>query len=250
MAEAAKNLLSIERVKKLRGKRYANSLSEVREKMEAPLGFEAAVDFALSLPKAKFDESLEVAFNLGVDPKQADQMIRGALVLPHGTGKSAKVVVFAKGEKETEAKEAGADEVGAEELAEKIQKGYSDFTAVVATPDMMPVVSKVARVLGPKGLMPNPKVGTVTMNIKPVIEDLKKGRVEYRVDKNGIIHCGFGKVSFGADKLKENLKSILETIVKAKPASTKGHYLLSLHISSTMGPSVRIDHNEVSAKFG
>jgi len=242
-------VVSIEKIKKAQGKRYASALQVVRDKVTKPESLEAAVEFICGLPSPKFDESCEVAMRLGVDPKQSDQMIRGAIVLPHGTGKSAKIVVFAKGDKAKEALEAGADEVGAEELADKISGGWTDFTSAVATPDMMGVVSKVARVLGPKGLMPNPKLGTVTMNLKAVIEELKKGRVEYRVEKAGVIHAAFGKKSFGKEKLTENLRLLTEQVMKAKPSSAKGQYLVSMYVSTSMGPSVAVDTNQVAAMF-
>jgi len=249
MAQSGKNLESLEKIKTKQGKRYSAGVKLVREKAPSPVSYDKAIEILCDLPKTKFDETCDVAFRLGVDPKQSDQMVRGACVLPHGTGRSAKVVVFAKGEKAKEAEAAGADEVGAEDLADKISGGYSDFTAVVATPDMMAVVSKVARVLGPKGLMPNPKLGTVTMNLKSVIEELKKGRVEYRVDKNSVIHAPFGKRSFGKEKLTENLKTLTEQVVKAKPATAKGHYLLSMTLSTSMGPGVKVDQNQVLAAF-
>lgn len=246
MASAAQNLESVEVIKRKRGKRFANAVKALREKKIEAVSLEAAFEALLEFPKAKFDESCEIAIRLGVDPKQADQLIRGALVLPHGTGKSSKVVVFAKGEKAKEAQAAGADEVGDEDLAAKIQGGWQDFTSCVATPDMMPVVSKVARILGPRGLMPNPKLGTVTMDLAKVITELKKGRVEYRVDKNGVIHAPVGKVSFGKDKLVENTKLLIEQVVKAKPSTVKGHYVLSMFVTTTMGPSVRLDHAAVA----
>lgn len=249
MTFAARNLESIPKLKAKHGKRFASAVEKIRAEKTEMFSVENALNLMLQLPKARFDESCEIAFRLGVDPKQADQMVRGANVLPHGTGKKARVVVFAKGEKAKEAEAAGASEVGAEELAEKILKGYQDFTSVVATPDMMPVVSKVARVLGPRGLMPNPKLGTVTMNLKDVLGDLLKGRVEFRVDKNGIIHAPFGKVSFGKDKLLENSNALISQIVKLKPSSVKGVYLQSLHISTTMGPSLRLDHSEIASKY-
>lgn len=249
MAQAAQNLESIEKIKKKQGKRFALAVEKTRASQKEFHSIEEALETILSFPKTKFDETCELAFKLNVDPKQADQMIRGANVLPHGTGKSSRVVVFAKGEKENEAKEAGADEVGADDLAEKIQKGYSDFTSVVATPDMMAVVSKVARVLGPKGLMPNPKLGTVTMDLKKVIGDLKRGRVEFRVDKAGVVQAPFGKLSFGAEKLKENLMALIEQIVKLRPSSVKGSYILSIYISTSMGPSIRLDHNQLASMF-
>jgi len=190
----------------------------------------------------KFDETVDVAVRLGVDPKHADQMVRGAIVLPNGIGKSLRVVVFAKGDKEREAREAGADFVGAEDLVKKItEENWMDFDSAIATPDMMGQVGKLGRVLGPRGLMPNPKTGTVTMDVTKAIREAKAGKVEYRVEKAGIIHAPVGKVSFDAAKLAENVHTILEAIVRAKPASSKGTYLRSITLSSTMGPGVRID---------
>jgi large subunit ribosomal protein L1 len=189
------------------------------------------------------DETVEVAINLGVDPKHADQMVRGAVVLPHGTGKSMRVAVFAKGERAKEAQEAGADFVGAEDLGEKIAGGFLDFDATVATPDMMGVVGRLGKVLGPRGLMPNPKVGTVTMDVARAVRELKGGRVEFRVEKAGIVHARLGKASFPAEKLRENFAALLDVIMKAKPATAKGVYLKGVAITTTMGPSVRIDTN-------
>ena len=206
-----------------------------------------ALDLVLKAAPANFDETVEVHLKLGVDGRHADQQVRGALVLPHGTGKTAKVLVFAKGPKETEAKEAGADFVGGEDMAEKIQKeGWFDFDVVVATPDMMGVVGKLGKLLGPKGLMPNPKSGTVTMDVTKALEDIKAGKVEYRLDKTNIIHTPIGKVSFGADKLKDNFNALVEAIVKAKPVAAKGQYLRSVTVASTMGPGVRINPARVA----
>lgn len=248
MAQAAQ-LVSIPDIKKKHGKRYASAVEKLRTSAASALNLEDAVKALLETPAPKFDETLEVALRLGVDPKQSDQMVRGAVVLPHGTGKSATVIAFAKGDKIKEAEEAGAVEVGGEELAQKILGGWLDFTSVVATPDMMAVVSKVARVLGPKGLMPNPKLGTVTMDLKSVINELKKGRVEFRVDKAGIVHAAFGKRSFGQEKLVENLKSLVETVMRAKPSTAKGTYLLSAYISGAMSPSVALDHQAILAQY-
>lgn len=245
----AQALLSIEELKKKHGKRYAAASEKLRKLEKTNFSVEEAVQALLDTPAPKFDESFELALRLGVDPKQSDQMIRGAVVLPHGTGKSASVIVFAKGEKVKEAEEAGALEVGGEELAQKILGGWTDFTSVVATPDMMPIVSKVARVLGPKGLMPNPKVGTVTMNLKTVIGELKKGRVEFRVEKAGIIQGPFGKRSFGADKLSENLNSLIDTVMRLRPSSVKGAFLLSAYISGAMTPSLALDHQAILSKY-
>jgi large subunit ribosomal protein L1 len=203
---------------------------------------EEAVGIAKKTARTKFDETVDLAVNLGVDPKQADQMVRGTVVLPHGTGKKVKVLVFAKGEKEKEAREAGADYVGAEDLAEKIQKeGWTDFDTVVATPDLMGLVGRLGKVLGPRGLMPNPKTGTVTFDVAKAIREIRAGKVEYRVEKAGIVHVPVGKASFDEQKLIENAKAVLESILKAKPSSSKGKYLKSVTVSTTMGPGVKMD---------
>lgn len=196
---------------------------------------------------AKFDESVEVVLNLGVDPKHADQMVRGTVVLPHGLGKTTRVIVIASGEKVREAREAGADEVGAEDLVQKIQGGWMDFDAVVATPDMMKSVGRLGKVLGPRGLMPNPKTGTVTLDVVKAVSELKAGKVEFRVDKTGIIHCAVGKVSFDADKLADNAKALITSVLRAKPATAKGRYVKNIVVSSTMGPGVPIDLASVDA---
>ncbi len=194
------------------------------------------------MPKTKFDQTVELHVKLGVDSKHADQQVRGTVVLPHGTGKTQKVLVFAKGDKAKEAEEAGADFVGAEELVPKIEKeNWFDYDVIVATPDMMGVIGRLGKVLGPKGLMPNPKSGTVTMDVKKAIAEIKSGKVEYRLDKTNIIHLGFGKVSFGADKLLENYTTIIEAIIKAKPAAAKGQYIRSVSMSTTMGPGLFIN---------
>ncbi len=229
------------------GKRYAASLSKIREQVEASdtmVTYPKAFEVLSGTTKTKFDESVVVAVRLNVDPKQADQMVRGAVTLPHGLGKTSKVVVFAKGEKAKEAETAGADFVGAEDLVEKINGGWQDFTSVVATPDMMGTVSKLGKVLGPRGLMPNPKVGTVTFDLAKTIQELKKGRAEFRVEKAGIIQASVGKLSFGKDKLSENFKALMDTIIRLKPQSVKGNYITSIYTSSSMGPSVRIDPTE------
>ena len=201
-----------------------------------------AVQHVKELATAKFDETIEMHIRLGVDGRHADQQVRGATVLPHGTGKSKKVLVFAKGAKAEEAEAAGADYVGAEDMAQKIQQeNWFDFDAVVATPDMMGVVGRLGRVLGPKGLMPNPKSGTVTMDVTKALEEIKAGKVEYRVDKTSIVHVPVGKVSFGVDKLEENLNTLMDAIIKAKPAAAKGTYIKSLVISTTMGPGVKFN---------
>ena len=198
---------------------------------------------------AKFDETVDVAVRLGVDPKQSEQMVRGTVVLPNGTGKKVRVLVFAKGEKEKEAKDAGADFVGGEDLVEKIAKGWLDFDAIVATPDMMGSVGKLGKVLGPRGLMPNPKLGTVTFDIARAVKDIKAGKVEFKIDKAGNVHVAFGKISFGVNKLKENFTVLLESIIKAKPSTSKGTYLRSITISTTMGPGIKIDAAGVRETF-
>ena len=200
------------------------------------------MDLCVKTAKANFDETIELHVRLGVDPRHADQQVRGAVVLPNGTGKTVKVLVFAKGEKAKEAEAAGADYVGAEELVQKIQsENWFDFDVVVATPDMMGVVGRIGRILGPKGLMPNPKSGTVTFDVAKAISEIKAGKVEYRVDKTAIIHCQIGKKSFGAEKLQQNFQTIMEAIVKAKPAAAKGQYIKSVSVSSTMGPGTKIN---------
>lgn len=205
-----------------------------------------ALELAVKTAKAKFDETIELHVKLGVDPRHADQQVRGAVVLPYGTGKSVRVLVFAKGAKVQEALDAGAEYVGAEEYLDKIQKeNWFEFDVVVATPDMMGVVGRLGRVLGPKGLMPNPKSGTVTFDVAKAITDIKAGKVEYRVDKTSIIHVPIGKKSFGDEKLKVNFKSLMEAVIKAKPAAAKGQYLKSISVSSTMGPGVRINPTKV-----
>lgn len=201
-----------------------------------------AIAVLKAAPAAKFDESVDLAINLGVDPKHADQMVRGAVVLPHGTGKETRVLVFAKGDKEKEARDAGADHVGGEDLAKRIQaENWLDFERVIATPDMMSVVGRLGRILGPRGLMPNPKLGTVTMEVGRAVREQKAGKVEYRVDKSGIIHVSVGKRSFDADQLAENASTLIDVVVKAKPASSKGVYFRKVSISTTMGPSLQLD---------
>ena len=203
---------------------------------------EEAIGLVLDSAKAKFDETVELHVRLGVDPKQADQQVRGVLVLPNGTGKEVKVLVLAKGEKADEAKAAGADFVGAEEMVQKIQsENWFDYDVIITTPDMMGLVGRIGKILGPKGLMPNPKSGTVTMDVTKAIKDTKAGKVEYRLDKNAIIHCPIGKKSFGNQKIKENYEALIEAIIKAKPAAAKGQYIKSVALASTMGPGVKIN---------
>ena len=222
------------------GKKYTDSAKLIESlKLYDP---EEAADLVVKTGKAKFDETVEISVRLGVDPRHADQQVRGAVVLPHGTGRTIRVLVIAKGDKAKEAEAAGADFVGAEDMIAKIQQeNWFGFDVCVATPDMMGLVGRIGRVLGPKGLMPNPKSGTVTMDVTKAIHDIKAGKVEYRVDKTAIVHCPIGKVSFGQQKLTENLKALMDAINKAKPAAAKGTYVKSLYLSSTMGPSVRVN---------
>jgi large subunit ribosomal protein L1 len=208
---------------------------------------EDACDLVGKLSFAKFDESVDCAARLGVNPKHAEQMIRSSVSLPHGTGKTVRIVVFAKGDRAAEAKTAGADEVGAEDLVEKIQGGWMEFDSAIATPDMMGLVGRLGRVLGPRGLMPNPKVGTVTMDVAKAVSELKAGRIEFRTDKTGIVHAPIGKISFGKDKLQENLRMLLETLQRLKPSTAKGAYWKSVTISSSMGPGIKLDVNAIQS---
>ena len=226
------------------GKNYIESAKLIdRNALYTP---SEAMELTLKTSKAKFDETIEVHVRLGVDPRHADQQVRGAVVLPHGTGKTVRVLVFAKGDKAKEAEAAGADFVGAEELVDKIQKeNWFEFDVVVATPDMMGVVGRLGRVLGPKGLMPNPKSGTVTFDVAKALNDIKAGKVEYRVDKTAIVHVGVGKKSFGSEKLMDNFHTLMDAIVKAKPAAAKGQYIKSVTVASTMGPGVKINPTKV-----
>jgi large subunit ribosomal protein L1 len=226
------------------GKKYSTALAKVEPR---PYSIREAMEVVKASAYAKFDESVDLAVRLGVDPKHSEQMVRGSVVLPHGTGKSIKVLVFAKGEKAKEAANAGADYVGAEDLVEKINQGWMDFDQVVATPDLMGMVGKLGKILGPRGLMPNPKTGTVTFDIARAIREIRQGKVDYKVEKAGVIHACIGKVSFTADQLKENATVLLESIMKAKPASAKGKYLKSATLSSTMGPGIKLDLNEINA---
>lgn len=221
------------------GKKYTDSVKTFDGSKQYDIG--EAMDIVLSTAKAKFDETIEFHTKLGVDPKQADQQVRGVLVLPHGTGKTQRVLVIAKGDKADEALKAGADFVGAEEIVAKIQKeNWFEFDVVITTPDMMGVVGRIGKVLGPKGLMPSPKSGTVTMDVTKAIKEVKAGKVEYRLDKTAVIHCSIGKKSFGKEKLLENYQALLDAIVKAKPAAAKGQYIKSIAIASTMGPGVKV----------
>jgi large subunit ribosomal protein L1 len=222
-----------------RGKKYKQSSSKFDSTKR--YDFTEAIATALSSSYAKFDETVDVAVRLGVDPRHADQMVRGTVVLPNGLGKEVKVLVFAKGEKETEAREAGAEFVGNEDLVEKIKEGWYGFDKAIATPDMMGTVGKIGRLLGPRGLMPNAKTGTVTFDVAKTVHELKAGKIEFRVEKAGIVHAPMGKVSFGSQKLTENIAAFLETILKLKPSSSKGTYLKGIAVSTTMGPGIKID---------
>lgn len=225
------------------GKRYIAAQAKVE--VDKQYSIEEAFKILPETKCASFDETVELSGRLGVDPRHADQQVRGTVLLPNGTGKTVRVLVFAKGEKENEAKEAGADYVGAEELVEKIQKGWLEFDSVVATPDIMGEVSKLGRVLGPRGLMPNPKLGTVTFDVKKAVQELKAGKVEFRVDKTANLHVPIGKASFGTEKLRENFTALMESIVKAKPSASKGTYLKSLSVCTTMGPGIKLDTVDV-----
>jgi large subunit ribosomal protein L1 len=232
-----------------RGKRYEAAAAAVQQATQGngELPLAEAIALAKAGAKAKFDETLDLAVRLGVDPKHADQMVRGTVVLPHGTGKSVRVLVFAKGEKEKEAREAGADHVGAEDLVERIQGGWLDFDRAIATPDVMGLVGRLGKVLGPRGLMPNPKTGTVTFEVGKAVREFKGGKIEFRVEKAGIIHVPFGKASFPAERLQENAVAVLEALLRAKPAAAKGRYLKGIAVSSTMGPGIAVDTNAVQA---
>lgn len=225
------------------GKKYLAVKAQVEPRTYS---IEEALGLIKKLKYTKFDETVDLAIRLGVDPKHSDQMVRGSVVLPHGTGKKVRIAVFAKGEKEKEAKEAGADVIGAEDLVEKISKSWMEFDRVVATPDLMGMVGKLGKILGPRGLMPNPKSGTVTFDVAKAIREIRQGRVEYKVEKAGIVHLPVGKVSFDVQKLTDNVNTIMESILKAKPASAKGAYLKSITLSSTMGPGVPVDVSSVA----
>ncbi|HNY71971.1 MAG TPA: 50S ribosomal protein L1 [Syntrophales bacterium] len=226
-----------------RGKTFIEAKKKVEPGKRYAL--KEAVELVIATKRAKFDETVEIAMRLGVNPQHADQMVRGSVVLPNGLGKTVRVLAFVKGDKEREAQEAGADYAGADDLIEKIKGGWLEFDRVVATPDMMGSVGKLGKILGPRGLMPNPKVGTVTFDVARAIGELKAGKVEFRVERAGIVHTPVGKVSFGADKLMENIAAVIETIVKLKPAASKGTYLKSISLSSTMGPGVKVDPLDV-----
>lgn len=221
-----------------RGKRYQAALAKIeRHRLYKP---EEALTLVKESAAAKFDETVEVSVRLGIDPRHTDQQVRGAVVLPHGTGKSRTVLVFAKGDMATEAADAGADYVGAEEMAEKIRQGWLGFEVAVATPDMMSVVGRLGKILGPRGLMPNPKTGTVTFDIERAVKEIKAGKIEYRADKTGIVHAPIGKVSFPLEKLKENYETLIDTLIKARPAAVKGQYMRSIVVSSSMGPGIKV----------
>jgi large subunit ribosomal protein L1 len=228
-------------------KKHAEAMSQIDRSKVYELG--TALDVVKKASYAKFDETVDVAVKLGVDPRHADQMVRGAVVLPNGLGKDVRVLVFAKGEKEKEALDAGADFVGAEDLVTKIQEGWFDFDTAIATPDMMGVVGKIGKLLGPRGLMPNPKVGTVTFEVSRAVKESKAGKVEFRVEKAGIVHAPVGKVSFDADALKGNLLAIVEALVKAKPSAAKGTYIKKISVSSTMGPGINLDISDVTSQI-
>ena len=226
------------------GKRYRNLAEKVDNEQHL---LDEAIKIAKETASTKFDETLEVVMRLGVDPRHADQMVRGTVVLPHGTGKTVKVLVFADGEKIKEAEEAGADHVGGEELAKKIQDGWLDFDAVVSTPDMMKVAGRLGRVLGPRGMMPNPKTGTVTTDVTKAVQDIKAGKVEFRVEKAGIVHAPLGKLSFSEEQLSANARALIGAVLKAKPASAKGKYVKSASLSASMGPAIKLDDTALTA---
>jgi large subunit ribosomal protein L1 len=230
------------------GKKYSDALAKIT--LGKKYSVNEAFELISELAYAKFDETVDVAFGLGVDPKHSDQMVRGAIVLPHGIGKSVRVAVLAKGEKAKEAEAAGADVVGSDDLIEKIQGGWMEFDKLVATPDMMVAVSKVGKILGPRGLMPNPKLGTVTVDVSKAVKEQKLGKIEYRTEKTGIIHCLLGKKSFGSQKLKENFNTLVATLVRAKPPTSKGAYMRSITLSTTMSPGVAVDPADAASSAG
>lgn len=229
------------------GKNYRNKVNDVDRTQDFPI--DEAIKNVLAASYAKFDETIDVAVKLGVDPRHADQMVRSSVVLPHGTGKVTRVLVFAKGDKEAEATEAGADYVGSDDLVEKIQGGWLEFDKTVATPDMMGTVGKIGRILGPRNLMPNAKLGTVTFDIANVVKEIKGGKVDFRVDKAGIVHAGIGKISFGQDKVSENALAFIKRLIALKPSTSKGIYLRSISLSSTMGPGFKVDTLDVRARL-
>jgi large subunit ribosomal protein L1 len=229
------------------GKKYRQAAEKVESR---PYPLKDAIELASQVKYVKFDETLEVALRLGVDPKHADQMVRGTVVLPHGLGKTARVLVFASGEKIREAEEAGADHVGGEELAKRIEGGWLDFDSVVATPDMMRVVGRLGKVLGPRGLMPNPKAGTVATDVAKAVQEIKAGKVEFRVDKTGIIHAPVGKLSFGTERLADNAEALIGAVLKAKPSAAKGKYVRGVSLSSTMGPGIKVDETAMTVTEG
>jgi large subunit ribosomal protein L1 len=232
------------------GKKFRNAAAKVdRNKRYAIEEAFKLLKETVELRSTKYDQTVDVAINLGVDPKHADQMVRGAVVLPHGIGKTVRVAVFAKGEKQSEAKDAGADVVGEADLAKRIEEGFMDFDTVIATPDMMGVVGRLGKVLGPRGLMPNPKVGTVTADVGKAVKDAKGGKVEFRAEKAGIVHAPVGKASFAPEKLAENFNALIELVMKLKPATAKGVYLKSIAISSTMGPGIKLDTQAINARY-
>ena len=226
-----------------RGKKYQDAKAKIDRTKR--YSFEEAVKLALDTSYAKFDESVDVAVVLGVDPRHADQMVRGSVVLPHGTGKSPRVVVFAKGDKAKEAEAAGADYVGAEDLIKKIQEGWLDFDKAVATPDMMPLVGRIGKILGPRGLMPSAKTGTVTWDVAKAVKDIKSGKIDFKVDRAGVVHAPVGRVSFGPEKILENLAAFFDALLKAKPSGAKGQYIRNIAISTTMGPGIKVDPADV-----
>jgi large subunit ribosomal protein L1 len=230
------------------GKKYFVALEKIDSAKRYPLN--EAFELLVSVAYAKFDESVDVAFSLGVDPKHSDQMVRGAMVLPHGTGKAARVAVLAKGDKAKEATAAGADTVGADDLIEKISGGWLEFDKMIATPDMMVSLSKVAKILGPRGLMPNPKLGTVTLDVTKAVKEQKLGKIEYRTEKSGIVHVAIGKKSFGAQKLRENFSTLMATLVRAKPPTSKGTYMKNITLSTTMSPGIAVDSADAASVSG
>lgn len=233
---------------KKRSRKYREQIKKVETSQKH--SYKKAIQLLLSMTHSKFDETLDVAIRLGVDPKQSDQQVRGAVVLPHGTGKKVRVLVFAKGEKEKEAEVEGADYVGANDLIEKIQKGWLEFDKIIATPDMMGTVSQLGKILGPKGLMPNPKLGTVTFEVGRAVQNEKKGKIEFAIDKAAIVHAAIGKISFGESKLSENFRALMAAIIKQKPSSSKGIYLRSVSVSSTQSPALRIDTQAILSEEG